>query len=216
MVNVAANYLSAPLIQNWADPWVHGWIFHVLHCHMDCMAWWSIVLYQTWHSGVSLFHYQNTGLGHYEFVWEYHTCKTNCPLIFCYDKCLLVWCLKYLAKFDKGICQNYNVFLTIFWRLYLLTLYITDALGHALLLYLVLFLHLHNHHSWFGNVDSFSHNVWHLGTWFSNKISPSIGQEFILPSDDLGHHVTDKEPVSGTLGEDQLVILYIIINVEAM
>ena len=80
-------------------------------------------------------------------------------------------------------------------------LYIADPVGYVLLLYPVLFLDLYNHPSLFGSVDNFLHILKHLGTWYSNKISPAIRQEFVIPTDDLSNHVTDEVLVFGTLLE---------------
>ena len=75
----------------------------------------------------------------------------------------------------------------------------SNPLGYGLSLLLALFLDLHNHPLQFDNVDNFSHSWLHLGTWYFNKISPSIRQEYVLPPDDLGYHVTDEASVLGTL-----------------
>ena len=51
------------------------------------------------------------------------------------------------------------------------------------------------------------HILWCLGTWYSNKIAPSIRQLFFQSPDDLGHHEAVEalvleillEPIDGTL-----------------
>ena len=40
----------------------------------------------------------------------------------------------------------------------------------------------------FDIMDSLSHIWLHLGTWYSNRIAPGIGQKFFQSPDNLGHH----------------------------
>ena len=120
-----------------------------------------LVLYCTWHTSVSLFHCQNTGLGHYEFMCEntIHI-KTTCPLIF--------FLLVSAFWFDVMNAWLNLVKASIRTRMFSLPSFEGSTFvksthnqihwGILLLLYPVLFLDLHNHLCCLATCEQFSHN----------------------------------------------------------